>query len=231
MLRDLEVAGIITLRAPYRTQDLEVLKEVLLEELTARLPQPIHGKDGIDGKDGSDGKVGVDGRNGKNGQDGKNGTDADENKIIGTILSKIPIPKDGRDGKDGETAKIDSKKLMADIIKEIKEGQHLDLSNIKGAQTFLMNGVRYKVEELMKGGGSSSGGSTGSIIAATNSGDNQNYTLAKAPTTAQYYALINNGMYTTNDAAFGFSVAGTTMTFNSALPSQLANTQIFLICV
>lgn len=71
----------------------------------------------------------------------------------------------------------------------------------------------------------------GSVIAATDTGDHKNYTLARAPSTTSYYALINNGSYTTDDTAFGFSVLSSTLTFNSALPSDLASTLIKLICV
>lgn len=74
-------------------------------------------------------------------------------------------------------------------------------------------------------------GGTGSIIAATNTGDDQTYTLAQAPTSMNYYAIINNGSYTTDDALFPFSVTGTTLTFTSPLPNDLANTIIKLICV
>lgn len=79
--------------------------------------------------------------------------------------------------------------------------------------------------------GTSGPSSSGSIIAAVNSGDNQSYTLAQAPTSSAYYAIINNGSYTTDDAAFPFSVTGTILTFDSPLPSDLADTIIKLICV
>lgn len=71
----------------------------------------------------------------------------------------------------------------------------------------------------------------GSIISATNTGDNKNYTLGSAPSTSSYYIIMNNGSYTTDDISFPFSVSGTTLTFTSTLPSDLAGTIIKLICV
>lgn len=74
-------------------------------------------------------------------------------------------------------------------------------------------------------------GTTGSVILATNSGDGQNYTLAQLPTSTVRLVLMNNLLYSTTDSAFPWSIALTTLTFTSPLPSDLANTQIFLICL
>jgi hypothetical protein len=68
------------------------------------------------------------------------------------------------------------------------------------------------------------------IIATTNI-DGQNYTLAHALTSNMYLVLINNGLYTTGDNAFPFTITGLTLKFTSALPPDLANTQIFILCV
>lgn len=76
-----------------------------------------------------------------------------------------------------------------------------------------------------------SSSATGSIISTTNTGDNKNYTLAMAATSTQYYVIMNNGSYTTDDTAFPFSVTGTTLTFTSTLPNDLAATLIKLVCV
>lgn len=73
--------------------------------------------------------------------------------------------------------------------------------------------------------------STGAIIAASDSGDHQHYTLAEAATTTAYYAIINNGSYSADDSAFGFTVSGSALVFNSPLPSDLAATIIKLVCV
>lgn len=77
-----------------------VIKETT-EEIVAKIPEAIHGKDGIDGKDGVDGKDGADGKDGKdgiNGVDGKDGNPGMDGKpgIDG---------KDGRDGINGKDGK------------------------------------------------------------------------------------------------------------------------------
>lgn len=95
--------------------------------------------------------------------------------------------------------------------------------NQQMVQSFPIGRINQK-----NGGGSSS---SGSIISATDSGDHKNYTLAQTATTSAYYVIMNNGSYTTDDTSFGFSVLGTTLTFNSTLPSDLASTIIKLICV
>lgn len=78
---------------------------------------------------------------------------------------------------------------------------------------------------------SSGSGAAGSVISCSNSGDNQNYTLSQPLSTSSYYALINNLPYTTDDPVRGFSIAALTLTFNSALPADIANKLIKIICV
>lgn len=82
--------------------------------------------------------------------------------------------------------------------------------------------------DLVGEGGS---GGTPAIITATNSGNDQDYTLAEAPTSTTYYVLINNLSYTSDDVSFSFTVSSTTLSFDSPLPSDLANTQIKLVCL
>jgi hypothetical protein len=71
----------------------------------------------------------------------------------------------------------------------------------------------------------------GSIITATDSGDHQTYTLATPITTPNYYAIINNGMYTPDDPAFPFVATGTVLTFTSPLPDDLSGKLIKIVCV
>lgn len=75
-------------------------------------------------------------------------------------------------------------------------------------------------------------GSSGSIIAATDSGDHKNYSLAEAPTTSSYYLIINGGIYTSDDPTYGaWSVTGSELTFSTALPADVASSVIKLVCV
>lgn len=80
---------------------------------------------------------------------------------------------------------------------------------------------------------SGSGGSTGAVILATDTGDHQNFTLAETATTTQFFIIMNNSSYAPTDIAFPYSLTGanTVLTFNSPLPTDLAGSQIFLVCV
>lgn len=149
---------------------------------------------------------------------------------------------DGLDGKDGSVANLKPLELR-NLLESLDPEDRMDVRYLAGiveliderAIPILDKRTQFLINSLSQlrayVNGLNPGGSTGAIIAATDSGDHQNYSLAKAATTTQYYAIINNGSYTTDDTAFGFSVSGTTLTFNSALPSDLAATIIKLVCV
>jgi hypothetical protein len=89
--------------------------------------------------------------------------------------STVPGPK-GDPGKDAEPPKIVD--LVKAVIAEIKKTKALDISNIRNTESiistvskvnsgsFMFNGTRYKIEELMHGGGGSGGGSF-TILTAT----------------------------------------------------------------
>ena len=70
-----------------------------------------------------------------------------------------------------------------------------------------------------------------SIIDATNYGDDLTFVLDNAPTTSVYYVVMNNATYFEDDATFGFSITGTTLTFDSTLPTDMASTDIKLVCI
>jgi len=71
----------------------------------------------------------------------------------------------------------------------------------------------------------------GKIINLVNTGDNKTYTMSQVATTSEYLVLMNNGLYSTDDNQFPFSVFGTTLTFVATLPTDMALTKIKLICV
>lgn len=78
------------------------------------------------------------------------------------------------------------------------------------------------------GFGSGGGGGSGSVIDATNSGDDQNYNLSAEPS-SEYLVLMNNGVYSEDDTAFPYSISGATLSFDSALPADLASKIIKVI--
>lgn len=119
---------------------------------------------------------------GEQGVPGQDASPVDEealaNSILERIIPLIPEPIKGDPGKDAEESKI-----ITLVIERLKKDKPLDLSHIKGAQTFLKDGVRYKFEELMHGGGRSGGISSGyqAPTAGAVNGTNNVFTWATAP--------------------------------------------------
>lgn len=219
----------------------QYIKDTVKDEVT-----PIKGKDYFDGEPGQDGYTPVKGKDYFDGQDAQ---PVDEEKIVKTVLKKIPATPTIDEAKLIKTVLAKVPKVepitVEEVIAEIKKKKLLELRDIKGARLD-MNDQRWhggglsavSHDNTLTGAGTpasplavASVGSTGAIISATDTGDHQHYTLAQAATTSAYYVIMNNGSYTTDDTAFGFSVSGTTLTFNSALPSDLASTIIKLVCV
>lgn len=98
--------------------------------------------------------------------------------ILERLIPLIPEPLEGNPGKDAEEGKI-----VTLVLEKIKKEKSLDLSHIKGAQSFIKDGIRYKFEELMHGGGKSTGGSSGYQVptAGAVNGSNNVFTWATAP--------------------------------------------------
>lgn len=92
------------------------------------------------------------------GEPGKDGASVDTREVVSKVLALLRVPEDGKDGKD---AVIDEDKIVGKLIKKLQDGKTLDLSHIKGAQTFIKDGVKYKVEELMHGAGTGNASGSG----------------------------------------------------------------------
>ena len=71
--------------------------------------------------------------------------------------------KDYVDGKDADPIRVIEaiKALKGEDAKRFSQvvGSQIDISHVRNASSFIFNGTKYGVEELMHGGGSSSGGS------------------------------------------------------------------------
>lgn len=89
----------------------------------------------------------------KEGKPGRDGQDA---------ISIPGLPgRDGAMGMSGKDAEpVNENKIIEAIMALIKKRQIFDIGHIKGLQTFLFNGIKYKFEELMSGAGGNSGGSS-----------------------------------------------------------------------
>lgn len=70
------------------------------------------------------------------------------------VIREIPIVTEKLIEKD-----VNEEKLLANLVKLLKKKQLLDIDDIKGGRSFVKDGTRYLIEELMHGGGGSSGGS------------------------------------------------------------------------
>lgn len=95
----------------------------------------------------------------KKGDPGNPGKDAQEIDIANIIAQLIPHLPPAEKGDPGKDAQFDEKVLLKKLIEKIQKDKSLDLSHIRGAQSFIKDGVKYKVEELMHGGGSSTSSS------------------------------------------------------------------------
>lgn len=152
------------------------------------------------------------GAEGKKGDKGEPGNDAplvNEDAIVGRIMSSITLPKDGKDGADAES--LDEEVLMSRLLEKIKTEKLLDMSHIRGAQSFIKDGVRYRFEELMHGGGSKAGGSGLvylPLISGTIDNTNKVFTFASTPT-----IVVANGASYIN--GFGVTISGTTATMDN----------------
>lgn len=142
------------------------------------------------------------------GEPGKDGASVDTREVVSKVLALLRIPEDGKDGKD---AVIDEDKIVGKLIKKLQDGKTLDLSHIKGAQTFIKDGVKYKVEELMHGAGSSAGAAgLGYLPITSGTIDNANtvFTFSKSPT-----IVVVNGASYINGA--GVTISGITATLDN----------------
>lgn len=100
--------------------------------------------------------------------------------IVEAIKPYIPSPLKGEKGKD---AQFDKEAFLKEVVDYIRKEKPLDISHIKNAQTFMMNGIKYKMEEMMHGGGPSTSGGGFTVLPATGAINSSNvtYTFTKVP--------------------------------------------------
>lgn len=159
------------------------------------------------------------------GETGAAGRDADENRIIARVLTQLPVVENGRDadedkifravlanlpkfknGVDGKDAVVDEEKLIHRLISRLQSEKLLDISHIKNAQSFIKNGIRYNIEELMHGGGSSSGSTTPLIPTGT-----VNSTNAVFGVTARPSSVVSDGITYFDGAGYSYSSLSITL--------------------
>lgn len=127
---------------------------------------PVKGKDYFDGKDGYNP---IKGEDYFDGVDGKTPTKAELESLIKPLIPEIKIPDIPAPVHTTQVVKEElkiTKELVKEFVKlmrQLPEKDRLDIGSLRNAQTFLFNGIRYKVEELMRG----AGGSTAKGVAST----------------------------------------------------------------
>lgn len=153
-------------------------------------PRGLEGESGPQGPKGDKGDKGDAGEQGPQGIQGLQGEKGDS--VAG------PQGFRGEKGEKGDTAipthttqivkeeLTITKELVKEFIKlmrQLPEKDRLDISSVRNAQSFLFNGIRYKVEELMRGAGSSSTGGGFTVLPATGTINSANtvFTFTKVP--------------------------------------------------
>ena len=111
----------------------------------------------ITGAQGRPGYVPVKGIDYFDGEDGKTPTKAE---LLALIKPLIPEPIPGKIGPPGEP--IDKQEIIDLLIEKIKKEQPIDISHIRNASSFMKDGIKYKIEELMHGGSTPS---TATVVA------------------------------------------------------------------
>lgn len=156
---------IVAAIARKKTKDLQVQIAVV---------ETIKGDPGDRGEPGTDGRDGKDGKDGRDGESiaGPRGPRGEKGETV--VGPQGPQGEVGPQGLDGKEALLDEEKFMKDLVEYIKKYKPLDISHIRNASSFMKDGIRYKIEELMHGGGSSSSTSTNVVtqysLTATSSG-------------------------------------------------------------
>lgn len=195
----------------------EELKSIILP----LIPEPIKGDAGytpIKGRDYFD---------------GRDADPIDEQKIISSILKQIPPAKPG---KDGESVTLE---MVIDHLTSLKGadastlgkklGAMIDASWLRNANSFMFNGKKYKIEELMHGGsaGSTSSGqnvTTQYLLTAIQSGSDVTIDLTQLTnwaTFSQIICLYRNNQPQTLGVDFTF--ASPTVTITGADSSEIFN--------
>lgn len=145
------------------------------------------------------------------GVDFNDGETPDIQDIVEAIKPYIPSPLKGEKGKD---AQFDKEAFLKEVIDYIRKEKPLDISHIKNAQTFMMNGIKYKMEEMMHGGGSSSVGSFSIVgISGTINDINTTFTAASLPKLLN----INGAFYQQTGGAITWTYSVGTITLSSAV--------------
>lgn len=132
----------------------------------------------------------------------------DHNQIVRKVLELIPNPESLKQ------KELDREELFNEFVTRIQKERLIDVSHIKNSESFLFNGKKYKIEELMRGaGGSNTGGnSTPLTPIGTVNGINQVFGVVSEPS-----SVVADGI--TYYENHGYSYASLQITMDSP-PAQ-----------
>lgn len=196
-------------------QDREELVQKVNKISTPDLALILKGDKGDMGEKGDTGDQGPRGEKGDTGRDGRNGRDGES--IMG------PRGEAGKDSVSEHKTEIIREELTLDdkiarkivaAISKLPEKYRLDVSSLRNVSSFLHNGKRYEVSELMHGGGSSTSGSSLKQETPTGTVDDSNttFTVAHEP----FYINVNGADYFVGTGSYTSYAAGT-ITLSSAV--------------
>lgn len=171
--------------------------EHLLSLIEPLIPPPIQGDPGYTPVKG------VDYFDGIQGKPGQNSISTHTKEIIKETIKEEFI--------------IDDKavKAIIKVMRTLPEKDRLDISQIRNASSFMKDGIKYKIEELMHGGSTgTSGGSTLSFETPTGTVNDTNVTFTVVNT--PLYINVNGAQYTVGNGLYASFAAGT-ITLTSAV--------------
>lgn len=119
--------------------------DLLARKVVALMPQPRHGRDGVDGADVNEKAL--------------------EARLYGRLVAALPPPEKGEPGEPGESAVIDHEELAGAVVGHIREKKALTVEHIGGLKE-QMDSYWQRVKRQFSSGIISGGGD--SVTAGTN---------------------------------------------------------------
>lgn len=131
------------------------------------------------------------------------------NEIALTVLEALPGMQGKTEGGKEKANPVDYTKMVEMVIKKIQKDRSIDVSHIRNAESFLFNGKKYKIEELMRGAGGTQNSSGTAVYNEVVAGGGTAWTLANTPTTDSL-RLFANGQRLT--PGIDYMIAGDAIT-------------------
>lgn len=113
--------------------------------------------------------------------------EVDTRNLVAEVLELMPKPEVKE-----EREELDLDAIFEDFIKRIQEEKRIDVSHLRNAQSFIFNGKKYKIEELMRGAGGTGANNPSAVtvqVTGTQSGDNVLIDLSAAPISGNYSSI------------------------------------------